>query len=230
VYRCEATTVGGFVQQLAVAYVQHGYWFYVTGEIPERKCPLAVDAKLIDRHDIAISKWSRARRKQSGRANVQYIRYGRFFVLIATRGEHRFFEDEPKFRDIRRDSLSFAGYSIGYKLGADRKWHVSVRIHPTEYLKLKAYFLDLAMQRSVENLTAELRRIPFEPYAPVRRQFLNILRAVNRKRKKAGYELVPVEALRLRRRMLRPFSVEANQTVNAGYTMSESWCGTTPQL
>ena len=102
-YRCEATTVGGFVQQLAVAYVQHGYWFYVTGQVPERKCPLAVDAKLLDRYDIAISKWARARRKRTGGANVQYIRYGRSFVLIATRGEHRFFEDEPTFRDIRRD-------------------------------------------------------------------------------------------------------------------------------
>lgn len=205
-YRCEATTVGGFVQQLAVAYVQHGYWFYVTGEIPERKCPLAVDAKLLDRYGIAISKWARARRKQSGRANVQYIRYGRFFVLIATRGEHRFFEDEPTFRDIRREPLSFAGYSISYKLGADRKWHASVRIHPSEYLTLKAYLLDLATHRSVENLTTEFQRIPFEPYAPVRRQFLNILRAVNRARKQAGYEPVPVEALRLRRRHVLPFT------------------------
>jgi len=177
----------------------------VTGKIPERKCPLAVDAKLIDRYEIAISKWSRARRKQSGGANVQYIRYGRFFVLIATRGDHRFFEDESTFRDIRRDSLSFAGYSIGYKLGADRKWHVSVRIHPAEYLKLKAYFLDLATHRSAEKVSAEFQRIPFEPYAPVRRQFLNILRAVNRERKKAGFEPVLVEALRLRRRILRPF-------------------------
>ena len=204
-YRCEATTVGGFVQQLAVAYVQHGYWFYVTGEIPERKCPHAVDQKLIDRYEIEISKWSRARRKQSGRANVQYIRCGRFFVLIATRGEHHFFEDEPTFRDIRREPLSFAGYSISYKLGVDRKWHVSVRIHPTEYLKLKAYFLDLATRRSVEKLMPEFQRIPFEPYAPVRRQFLNILRAVNRERKRAGYKLVPLEALRLRRRVLKPF-------------------------
>jgi len=206
--------VGGFVQQLAVAYVQHGYWFYVTGEIPERKCPLAVDKKLLDRYEIAISKWSRARRKQSGRANLQYIRYGRFFVLIATRGEHRFFKDEPTLRDIRRDSLSFAGYSIGYKLGADRKWHVSVRIHPAEYLKLKAYFLDLATRRSVEKLTSEFQGIPFEPYAPVRRQFLNILRAVNRKRKMAGYELVPIKALRLRRRMVRPFWEAGTETAS----------------
>lgn len=209
-YRCEAQSIAGFVQQLAVAYVQHGYWFYVTGQVPEHKCPLAVDAKLLDRYEIAISKWARARRKRTGGANLQYLRHGRFFVLIATRGEHRFFEDEPTFRDIRRDSLNFAGYSISYKLGADRKWHVSVRIHPTEYLKLKEYFLDLATRRSVEKLTAEFQRIRFEPYAPVRRQFLNILRAVNRKRTKAGYRLVPIEATRLRRAVVRPFGEPAD--------------------
>ncbi len=70
-YRCEATTVGGFVQQLAVAYVQHGYWFYVTGQVPERKCPLAVDAKLLDRYEIAISKGARARRKRAGGAQLR---------------------------------------------------------------------------------------------------------------------------------------------------------------
>jgi hypothetical protein len=39
----------------------------------------------------------------------------------------------------------------------------------------------------------------------VRRQFLNMLRAVNRARKQAGFELVPIAALRLRRRVVRPF-------------------------
>ena len=46
-YRCEATSVAGFVQQLAVAYVGRGYIFYVTGEIPEKKDPRVVDAKLV---------------------------------------------------------------------------------------------------------------------------------------------------------------------------------------
>ena len=186
--------------------MQHGYWFYVTGQVPDRKCPLAVDAKLLDRYEISISKWARARRKRSGGANVQYLRYGRFFVLIATRGEHRFFKDEPTFRDIRRDPLSFGGYSISYKLGADRKWHASVRIHPSDYLTLKASLMELATRRLVERLSVEFQRIPFEPYAPVRRQLLNILRAVNRERKRARYELVPVEGLRLRRRVVSPFA------------------------
>ncbi len=47
-YQCQAATVAGFIQQLAVAYVRHGYWFYVKGEIPARKDPQKVDAKLME--------------------------------------------------------------------------------------------------------------------------------------------------------------------------------------
>ena len=36
-YRCEAASVEGFIQQLAVSYVAKGYWFYVTGRIPHHK-------------------------------------------------------------------------------------------------------------------------------------------------------------------------------------------------
>ena len=36
-YRFEATSVEGFIQQLAVAYITNGYWFYVAGTIPENK-------------------------------------------------------------------------------------------------------------------------------------------------------------------------------------------------
>ena len=83
-YRCEATTLEGFVQQLAVGYVSRGYWFYVTGFIPAGKDPHAVDEKLISRYGLAISKWTRARRKQTGAASVQYLRFRRYFVLLAT--------------------------------------------------------------------------------------------------------------------------------------------------
>lgn len=204
-YRYEATSVSGFVQQLALSYIGHGYWFYVTGAIPERKDPRQVASKLLEHYDIGISKWARARRKHAGLANVHFIRHGRFFVLIASRGRHHFFEEEPNHKDVRRDPIRFGGYSIGYRLGVDRRWHPSVRIHPQEYRKRKAYLLNIACQRSVENLIGEFQRIQFEPYAPVRRQLLNLLRAVNRLRDAAGFDPVPVSALRLRRRVVRPF-------------------------
>ena len=117
-YRCEATSVAGFVQQLAVAYIGRGYFLYVAGEIPERKDPREVDAKLIAKYGLAIGKTSRARRKAAGFANVQYIRYGHFFVLVATPGRHAIFEDEARsMRDARDVPTTFGGYAINYRAG-----------------------------------------------------------------------------------------------------------------
>lgn len=201
IYRCEATTLGGFVQQLAVQYVARGYRFYVTGQMPDRKDPLKTDAKLIDRYGIAVSKAERARRKLAGRANLHYLRFGRFFVLIATKGRHRFFDEEgDRIEDCGRVSIKVRGYAIGLADG-----HARVQIEHEEYKRQKAYLTDLAVSRSRESLEAEFRRLRFEPYAPVRRQLLVFLRAVNRARGGAGFEPVPKSCLRLKRHIYRPF-------------------------
>lgn len=208
VYRCVATSAAGFVQQLAVSYVGHGYWFYVTGLVPERKDPLVIDQKLIDRYGIDISKWARARRKKQGLSNLHYLRFGRFFVLVATLGEHRFFEEEKRIRDVRRDSVRFGGYSIGYKRDRVGKWHPSVRIHPETYAEMKAYFVDLATRRTAHDLAEVLGRLQFVPFAPVRIQLLCVLRAVNAARKGAGLGAVPVAALQLKRSSVTVFDDE----------------------
>lgn len=205
-YQFEATSSGGFVQQLAVAYLGHGYFFFVTGHVPDGKDPAAVDQKLLAKYQVSISKWARARRKASGLANCQYLRYGQFFVLMASHGEHPFFAGEEGFKDAREEPIRFAGYSISAKRGPDGRWHPSVRIHPEKYRELRAYFVDRATHRTVESLSYELRRIPFEPYGPVKVQLLSILRAVNRARKVAGLEPIPSSALRLSRKGVRPFA------------------------
>ena len=102
-YRAEATSVEGFVQQIACCYLRHGYWFYVCGRVPPDKDPKAIDENLIKKYGIAVSESTRARRKQVGQANLQYIRHERFFVILATKGLHRFFDEEKNLiRDIRR--------------------------------------------------------------------------------------------------------------------------------
>lgn len=202
-YHYEATSIEGFVQQLAVSYLKNGYWFYVTGTVPEKKSAEAIDRKLIERYDIDMSKWARARRKELGLANMQYIRFRRFFVLLATHGEHPFFEREKNnIRDARKTPIRFFGYSISYRGG-----HPHVRINLKEFKWLKSYFTDLASHRAAGYLERELAQIRFEPYSPVRRQLLIILRAVNEARKRAGYELVSHECLRFKRRICRPFDL-----------------------
>jgi hypothetical protein len=206
-YRCVAASVAGFVQQLAVAYVANGYWFYVTGRVPEPKDPAIVDRKIVTQYGIEVSKWIRARRKKMGQARVQYLRYGRRFVILATHGEHPFFAGEGKqVRDIRRHPIHFMGYALGCRKGRDGKtWHPSVRIERELYCKLKFRFATMAVHRSVEDLCREFGCIGYEAYAPIRDQLRGILRIVNRRRKAAGLELVPFSALWRRRTPVKPF-------------------------
>jgi hypothetical protein len=199
-YYGEATSLEGFIQQLAVGYVSRGYVFYVTGIIPLGKDPLTVDRKLVTRYAVAISKWARARRKKAGQANLQYLRFRRFFVLLATVGSHRFFDDEgARVQDLRRIPLVVSGYSI-----SSRNGHAHVRIAQEEYLRISSYFNDQATRRA-ERLEAELGSLPFEPYSPVRGQYLDLVRAINRKRASAGLPPISRDCIRVKRRIYRPF-------------------------
>jgi hypothetical protein len=206
--RCVAASLAGFIQELAVSCVAHGYFFYVTGEIPPDKDPVCTDEKIITRYGIGISRWARCRRKRAGLANVRFLRHGPFFVIIATQGEHPFFTDEAgQIHDIRRRPIRFAGYSVGCgKSRRDGSLHVSVRIHREVFSSLKEYFRDIAVHRPAEIIGQGLRALPFEPYAPVRNQLRILLRAVNRRRKAAGLELVPWDAIPRRRVPVKPFS------------------------
>jgi hypothetical protein len=218
-YRCVAASVTGFLQQVASCYLPHGYWFYVRGRVPDSKDPRQLDQKLIEKYCIGLSRSSRTRRKAVGIANVHYIRFQRDFLLLATHGQHPFFDDEgPNIRDARRVPIPFRGYAISVKQGGflrkespavqptrDDRWHAHVRIDQDRYQLLKTSALDAAKRMSAERLEAEFYRMPFEPYAPVRQQLFNLLRLVNQQRKASGLEPLPSKAIRYQRRIVKPF-------------------------
>ena len=207
-YRCIAASVEGFIQQLAVQYVTNGYYFYVTGQIPAERDPLKTDQRIIEKYEIDISKWRRVRRKKAGVANVQYLRYGQSFVILATAGVHHFFDDEAtQIKDIREHPIRFFDYAIScHKSWGKGTTHPSVRIDKERYLKLKRHFVEISVRCTVEQMTAAFQAFPFEPYAPIRNQLFMILRAVNLKRKVAGLEQIPKTALRLFRKTTKPFA------------------------
>jgi len=200
-YRCIASGLSGFVQQLAVSYVRNGYWFYVAGAVPEGKDPLDVDAKFARLYGLSASKYVRHRRRRKGTAAVQYLRLGRFFVLLATHGDSLFFVRERKMvRDVRRTPIKVGGYAVGY---TNRR--VSVRIERNEYRQLKASFVSRACN-SQDRLEAAFASLPYEPYAPVRSQLLAVLRAVNRRRAAAGLPVLDRGCVRTFRRIVQPFA------------------------
>jgi hypothetical protein len=218
-YRYEATTVEGFVQQLAVCYLRNGYWFYVLGEVPEGKDPRLVDEKLLTKFAVCQSKWAKARARHKGEAKVQYLRYRTTFVIVATHGDHMFFElERENIRDARERPVKFYGYSVGYKDG-----HPHVRIASPQYRELAEAFLTAALTTKADVLAARFKALPFEPYGPVKVQLRRLLTRVNEIRRAAGLSRVDSGVLRSKRRTIRPFAVEAVTAPSTVTTAPRGW-------
>lgn len=139
-YACDATSMEGLIQQVALSYLRHGYLWYVTGMVPARKSPDEVDRNIVAKYDIRKDWRFIAHNKSRGLANLQYIRHGRFYIILATKGFHEFKEREakrirdarkcpiliPRFaptiddgisRKSRRKSQMFDGYAVSYRRG-----------------------------------------------------------------------------------------------------------------
>jgi len=212
-YLCEASSLEGFVQQL-VCYLTSGYRWFVTGEIPPQKDPWSVDERIVFKYGIDLSKSQRARRKQRGEANLQYLRWRSFFVLVASCpiGGHIFFDEERgAIRDIRKQPVRVGGYAISMRRDGSEwregreSWRAHVRIDRDRFLETRAFFTEFAVGWPRERLESALHELPFVPYAPVRRQLLGILRDVNAIRGQRGLAPARTSCLVLRRRVVKPF-------------------------
>ena len=133
-------------------------------------------------------------------------------VSLATAGHHSF-KTQEQLQDCRRHPIRFDGYSISYrragvtpKGSVKPKWHACVRIEPTTYKQLKSTIVERAKHRRVSTVIGDLNKIQYARYAPVRRQILNIHRAVNRARGQAGFDLIPTSSLALKRKIVLPFA------------------------
>lgn len=114
--RCEAASVSALVQQIAVQLVPRGYWYYVTGVIPEGRDPQHVDRSIIERYDIQEDPSGRrsAELKRRGIANVKYLRHGRFYVILATKGQHFFkLRERDRIRCLRKDRRAGTRSNMG---------------------------------------------------------------------------------------------------------------------
>lgn len=224
-YKYQATSMTGFLQRVATHLLTHGYYFFVQGTVSTGKDPAALDAKLLAKYDVAKSEGARRWRKQQGLGNVQYVRFERSWILLATHGDHPIRDGEgSNLMDVRRFPLRIGDYSIYVKQGnylkkhspddtpmPDGRWRVRVLIAREPYRELCAYFLSIACHRSAEAVGQMLYSLPYVPYAPVRKQLLKLLRLVNAERHTAGYEKIPASVLRFKREIVRTFETVSDR-------------------
>ncbi len=193
-YCCVCASPGGFLRKLAISYVSHGYLCYATGTVADKFDPSAVDSSIVERYQLGLSKDQRYRLKARGEANIQYLRHKRFYVLLATKGEHTFFQRENYF-DFRKKPLHFQCYLVSFVNS-----RVSVLLDGDMFKTLRAYSLEVGKHRAKQSAEELIRKefSRFEPYAGVKTQFLSITREVNQARKLSGFKPINIHLFRVR--------------------------------
>jgi hypothetical protein len=199
-YHYLAASPAGFLQQLA-CYLRHGYYLYYRGHLRAGKDPLPVDGRILSRYpDILLTPKQKERRKE-GAAKTQYLRHGQDFLILSTEGQSFFRSEEAKaIKDARRVPVLFAGHAISVRAG-----HVHVQIDRNLLKGLAALYAALAIRETKAALEARLRSLPFEPFAPVRKQCAELLRSINKRRRQADLPLVCPSCLPAGRRVCPAF-------------------------
>ena len=204
-YCCVAASPAGFLRQLTANILPYGYRYYSAGCIREPLKPESVDENIIQNYRLnTLSKDQRFYYRSKEISMVHYLRYGRFYLLLACEGSKRmdkasqpkyngdkgcqfFFENEKKkMKDIRESPIHFKCYLIS------RNNYNYVRLDGPTYKELAAKCLQHAphWKRSLLKEFLKQQFARFEAYAGVRAQFSEIVHRVNKIRKKAGLELV----------------------------------------
>ena len=230
-YPCIASTRKSFIQQVVCGWVRNGYVFYVHVLIPEDKNPYFVDRKLLCRYAIAMKASRRRSRKNRGVIRIAYVRHGRNALMLATHGRHEETKEgwldwrATEGRNIRDCSrgqpIKVYGYSIYYVRGGyvlnrtktnpsgpperDYEYHVRAQISRKFIAEISRHLLAHATRRDEEWFASQFWHLPFEPFAPVRKQLLKCLMQVNQARRKAGLSKLPTEIIRFRRDIVKVY-------------------------
>lgn len=174
-------------------YIRHGYLFYALGEIPSGKDPAHVDAKLLDRYQVSRCRMTRTLRRRAGEGNVVYLRLRDRFILMGSKGEHHFFQDERP-SDCRVRPILISGYSLGVKRG---KPCIEIAPDRLAVIAKSAQAISLHNEAKVTAFFAGISPLKFQG---VIRQQKQLLDAVNDRRRRAGLAVIGVgEIWKMRR-------------------------------
>lgn len=133
--RCEVASVQALVQQLAVQLVPRGYWYFVSGTIPADRDPEHVDRTIIERYQLFEDPSGRraAELKRHGVARVKYLRYRRFYVIIATKGTHFFkLRERDRIRCLKKDRRAGEHSKMGRVMHIDQAFPFAPLLIPLD--------------------------------------------------------------------------------------------------
>ncbi|BET58519.1 hypothetical protein [Geobacter sp. 60473] len=148
----------GFIQQV-VYQVSRGYYWYCLIEYPEAKQDrwLRTDNKLMGKYSADLSKDQRYRRKGMGKANFMFLRWGRFAVVLHTKGIVEEVADKDHFCDIREKPLEVR-LNLGYRIHFGSNG-VTVHLDRESYHGVKEILADAVRRHNPRLLKQEFDRL-----------------------------------------------------------------------
>ena len=179
-YHAEAKTSAELIRRLTKYYLPHGYYFFTTSTVPEHKDVAQVDRNIIEKYGLAISRTARSRNKAKGVARVQYLRHERQVILVATSGDHDFFEDKS-VRDCRLTPLPVWYYWI---TATQKRYRV--KVCPESYHAVREKLLRLAEGGKEEAAIEAFHALPWLNYPDIRKQRQRLLKEVTQVLKRWG--------------------------------------------
>ena len=178
-----ATSLGQFLRKIAIDYVRHGYYWYqlytFKKDFSEQELE-RIDTKIIKEYEITYHRTTRARRKKQGIANVAYVRWSNYYILLFTDGFHYKKQEGVRLSDMREVPLQIFQYEVRVLQGKGQ-----VRINP-DYLKRKRRSLLKSSYKGRGEVLKKLHRLGYLNYPEINRQKFYLLKAINKKRRKAN--------------------------------------------
>ncbi len=187
--RYVAERLGSFLGKIAYNYARYGYHWYAVREIPEGKDLGEVDRKILAAYGVTY-QLRRKRRRTEGWANVAYVRYRRWFVLMGTTGQHESFTRICR-KHLLEEPLYFGGYIVALYGG-----EVMVLVSPRRWKRIRELAHRIALHNEAKvfhffHTWLHGKAAPFS-FPGVMKQKSTLLAEVNGKRRTAGLPLIPL--------------------------------------
>ena len=187
--RYVAERLGSFLGKIAYSYARYGYHWYALREIPDGKDLDAVDEKLLTSYGVTYQHMRRRRRREEGWANVAYVRYKRWFVLMGTTGRHESFTRICR-KHLLEEPLYFGGYIVALHGG-----EVTVLVSPRRWKRIRELAHRIALHNEAKvfhffHTWLHGKVAPFS-FPGVMKQKTTLLAEVNTRRRVAGLPTIP---------------------------------------
>jgi hypothetical protein len=110
-YKPEAKNFEAFIQRITTDYLKYGYFYIKAGSVPVETTLQQFDRGMVQKFDITYHH-------RKGSRDVQYVRFGSHYLLVARRKETLTSQGIKGVIDVRENYITFNQWRMRIKKNA----------------------------------------------------------------------------------------------------------------